>query len=48
MLSANAETDPTQRDCHIQGIAGKGRLAWQRDSGQRKNTATVLDHSLSA
>src|SRR4051812_12464160 len=33
MLSANAETDPTQRDCHIQGIAGKGRLAWQRDSG---------------
>ena len=33
MLSANAETDPTQRDCHIQGIAGKGRMAWQRDSG---------------
>jgi hypothetical protein len=33
VLSANAETDPTQRDCHIQAIAGKGRIAWQRDSG---------------
>jgi hypothetical protein len=22
-----------QRDCHIQAIAGKGRMAWQRDSG---------------
>jgi hypothetical protein len=26
-------TEPTQRDCHIQAIAGKGRMAWQRDSG---------------
>ena len=33
VLSANAETDPTQRDRHIQAIAGKGRMAWQRDSG---------------
>jgi hypothetical protein len=33
VLSANAETDPTQRDCHIQAIVGKGRMAWQRDSG---------------
>jgi hypothetical protein len=33
VLSATADTDPTQRDCHIQRIAEKGRLAWQRDSG---------------
>ena len=32
VLSATAE--PThQRDRHIQAIAGKGRIAWQRDSG---------------
>ena len=31
--SATADTDPTQRDCHIQAIAGKGRMAWQCDSG---------------
>ena len=33
VLSATADTDPTQRDGHIQAIAGKGRMAWQRDSG---------------
>jgi hypothetical protein len=33
VLSAAADTEPTQRDCHIQAIAGKGRMAWQRDSG---------------
>jgi hypothetical protein len=33
VLSATADTDPTQRDRHIQVIAGKGRMAWQRDSG---------------
>src|SRR3954466_16101525 len=33
VLSATADTDPTQRDCHIQAIAEKGRMAWQRDSG---------------
>ena len=33
VLSATAETAPTQRDCHIQAIAGKGGVAWQRDSG---------------
>ena len=33
VLSANADTEPTQRDCHIQAIAGNGRMAWQRDSG---------------
>jgi hypothetical protein len=33
VLSATADTDPTQRDRHIQAIAGKGRMAWQCDSG---------------
>jgi hypothetical protein len=33
VLSATAETEPTQRDRHIQAIAGKGRMAWQCDSG---------------
>ena len=33
VLSATADTDPTQRDRHIQAITGKGRMAWQRDSG---------------
>jgi hypothetical protein len=33
VLSPTAETDPTQRDRHIQAIAGTGRMAWQRDSG---------------
>jgi transposase len=33
VLSPMAETNPTQRDRHIQAIAGKGRMAWQHDSG---------------
>jgi len=33
VLSATADTDPTQRDRHIQAIAETGRMAWQRDSG---------------
>ena len=33
VLSATADTEPAQRDGHIQVIAGKGRMAWQRDSG---------------
>src|SRR5688500_17855649 len=33
VLIATADTDPTQRDRHIQAIAGTGRMAWQRDSG---------------
>jgi hypothetical protein len=33
VLSATADTEPTQRDHHIQTIADKGRMAWQRDSG---------------
>jgi hypothetical protein len=33
VLSASAETDPTQRDRHIQAIAERGRMSWQRTSG---------------
>jgi hypothetical protein len=33
VLSATADTAPTQRDRHIQAIVGKRRMAWQRDSG---------------
>jgi hypothetical protein len=33
VLSATTDTDPTRRDRHIQAIAEKGRMAWQRDSG---------------
>ena len=33
VLSATTDTDPSQRDRHIQAITGKGRMAWQRDSG---------------
>jgi hypothetical protein len=36
VLSATAETAPTQCDRHIQAITGKGRMAWQRDSGYNK------------
>jgi hypothetical protein len=33
VLSVSAETDPTQRDRHIQVIAEQGRMGWQRASG---------------
>ena len=36
VLSDTAETAPTQRHRHIQTIAEKGRLAWQRSSGDNK------------
>src|SRR4051812_20894991 len=31
--SESAETAPTQRDCHLQLIAEKGRMGWQKASG---------------
>jgi hypothetical protein len=31
--SATAETEPTQRDRHLQCIADKGRIGWQKASG---------------
>jgi Transposase DDE domain len=33
VLSATAETEPTQRDRHMQLIAERGRMGWQRASG---------------
>jgi hypothetical protein len=33
VLSVSAETNPTQRDHHIQVIAEQGRMAWQKTSG---------------
>jgi hypothetical protein len=33
VLSETAETEPTQRDCHLQDIAEKGRMGWQKASG---------------
>ena len=33
VLSDEAATAPTQRDRHLQGIAEKGRMAWQKASG---------------
>src|SRR3712207_3714296 len=34
--SDTAETTPTQRDQHLQAIAEKGRMGWQRASGYNK------------
>ena len=34
--SATAETAPTQRDRHLELIAEKGRMAWQKASGYTK------------
>ena len=33
MLSVTAETAPTKRDRHLQLIAERGRMGWQRASG---------------
>ena len=33
VLSATAETAPTKRDRHLQLIAQRGRMGWQRASG---------------
>ena len=34
--SQTAETEPTQRDQHLQLIATKGRMGWQKTSGYNK------------
>jgi Transposase DDE domain len=38
VLSETAETAPTQRDRHLQCIADKGRLGWQKASGYSKRS----------
>jgi hypothetical protein len=37
--SATAASEPTQRDRHLQGIAEKGRIGWQKMSGYNKRAA---------
>jgi hypothetical protein len=36
--SATAASEPTQRDRHLQGIAEKGRIGWQKMSGYNKRS----------
>ena len=36
VLSDTAETEPTQRDRHLQLIATRGRMGWQKVSGYTK------------
>jgi hypothetical protein len=38
VLSATAAREPTQRDRHLQGIAEKGRIGWQKMSGYNKRS----------
>jgi hypothetical protein len=42
VLSVTADTEPTQRDCHIQAIASKGRMTWQRDSGYNQRARVEI------
>jgi hypothetical protein len=41
--SAAAEAAPTQRDCHPQGIAERGRMSWQRASGYNWSALVEAD-----
>jgi hypothetical protein len=41
VLSASAETQPTQRDRHLQHIAEHGRVAWQKSS--RYNVRALVE-----
>ncbi len=43
--SATAETDPTQRDRHLQLIAERGRMAWQKASGYNWRALVEADIS---
>ncbi|WP_431272203.1 IS5 family transposase [Dankookia sp. P2] len=43
--SAMAETTPTQRDVHLQCIAERGRLGWQRTSGYNWRALVEADVS---
>jgi hypothetical protein len=36
--SATAASEPTQRNRHLQGIAEKGRIGWQKASGYNKRS----------
>jgi transposase len=38
VLSDTAETEPTQRDRHIQLLVNKGRMGWQKAAGYGKRS----------
>jgi hypothetical protein len=44
VLSETAETEPTQRDRHLQCIAEKGRMGWQKLSGY--NTSSRVEAAI--
>ena len=43
MPSATAETAPTKRDRHLQLIAERGRMGWQRASGYNRRALVEAD-----
>jgi hypothetical protein len=43
--SETAETAPTQRDCHLQCIAERGRMGWQKTSGYNDRALVEADIS---
>lgn len=45
MLSETAETAPTQRDKHLQLIAERGRMGWQKASGYNWRALVEADIS---
>ena len=40
--SPSAETDPTQRDRHLQTIAERGRMGWQKASGYNQRAKAEM------
>jgi hypothetical protein len=46
--SATAASEPTQRDRHLQGIAEKGRIGWQKMSGYNKRSRVEAAIALQA
>jgi len=46
VLSEMAAIEPTQRDCHLQCLAEKGRIGWQKMSGysRRSRVETAIGH----
>ena len=43
--SEAAETNPTQRDCHLKSIAERGRMGWQKASGYNDRALVEADIS---
>ena len=47
VLSETAQTSPTMRDRHLQSIAKRGRMAWQKASGYNWRALVEADISRS-